>query len=46
VAKERSRAPRSVAPVARQELPLLLLVDDSEAILSLERAALGGTYRR
>jgi CheY-like chemotaxis protein len=31
--------------VARQELPLLLLVDDSEAILSLERAALGGTYR-
>lgn len=27
------------------ELPLLLLVDDSEAILALERAALGNTYR-
>jgi CheY-like chemotaxis protein len=26
-------------------LPLLLLVDDSEAILALERAALGSTYR-
>jgi CheY-like chemotaxis protein len=27
------------------ELPLLLLVDDSEAILGLEKAALGSTYR-
>jgi CheY-like chemotaxis protein len=27
------------------ELPLLLLVDDSEAILALEKAALGNTYR-
>ena len=29
----------------RAELPLLLLVDDSEAILALEKAALGNTYR-
>lgn len=30
---------------ADQGLPVLLLVDDSEAILALERAALGSTYR-
>lgn len=29
----------------KAELPLLLLVDDSEAILALEKAALGNTYR-
>jgi CheY-like chemotaxis protein len=28
-----------------ESLPLLLLVDDSEAILALEKAALGNTYR-
>jgi CheY-like chemotaxis protein len=36
----------SVSAIAGQdELPLLLLVDDSEAILALEKAALGSTYR-
>lgn len=33
------------APVQQDELPLLLLVDDSEAILALEKATLGSTYR-
>jgi CheY-like chemotaxis protein len=33
------------AATAQDELPLLLLVDDSEAILALEKAALGSTYR-
>ena len=32
-------------PLAQEELPLLLLVDDSDAILALEKAALGSTYR-
>ncbi len=33
------------ASAQQDALPLLLLVDDSEAILALEKAALGSTYR-
>jgi CheY-like chemotaxis protein len=44
--KQASSAPDTAQLSAKQdELPLLLLVDDSEAILALERAALGSTYR-
>jgi CheY-like chemotaxis protein len=44
------KAPATQTPTAQlsakqDELPLLLLVDDSEAILALEKAALGSTYR-
>ena len=39
-------SPRPLAPADRGEaLPRLLLVDDSEAILALEKAALGSTHQ-
>jgi CheY-like chemotaxis protein len=49
-AKPRTQASTGARPepgqgADAQDLPLLLLVDDSEAILALERAALGSIYR-
>jgi CheY-like chemotaxis protein len=39
------RRRREQTSARQDELPLLLLVDDSEAVLALEKAALGSTYR-
>jgi CheY-like chemotaxis protein len=44
-AKKNSTPKPEQASADQDELPLLLLVDDSEAILALEKAALGSTYR-
>lgn len=43
--KQASETKLEQAPVLQDALPLLLLVDDSEAILALEKASLGSTYR-
>ena len=43
MAAAKNRLPNDVA--SHDVLPLLLLVDDSDAILALEKAALGSTYR-
>jgi len=44
VKRQENQDPKPQA-AATDELPLLLLVDDSEAILALEKAVLGSTYR-